>query len=272
MSGSPIKDPSARRRRNVPKRGEFKDAPGVGWQHGRKPRAPDGLMPDSLAAWHTWFASWYAAFWTPADIPALRLLIKLYDVVERGEVRHQGELRAWLDAYGITPKGQQDRRWKPPETDRGDRGHQAQGLQAPTASSRRWNDDRTEARDYEFETYQREDGKWAWRLVAPNGRVIATDAGQGFRDRTDAERSISLVRIAAGSKKLQDAGDKKWRKPEYEGEYPTLGWAVLDWTAAPTCPAPPMSASRSSSRWSRPNGCSSGSGCTRSPASSTTRC
>ena len=58
-------------------------------------------------------------------------------------------------------------------------------------------------RDYEFETYQREDGKWAWRLVAPNGRVIATDAGQGFRDRTDAERSISLVRVASGWRQLQ---------------------------------------------------------------------
>jgi hypothetical protein len=24
------------------------------------------------------------------------------------------ELRYWLDAYGVTPKGQQDRRWRPP--------------------------------------------------------------------------------------------------------------------------------------------------------------
>ncbi len=34
--------------------------------------------------------------------------------------------------------------------------------------------------------YQREDEKWAWRLVADNGRIIATDGGQGYEDEDDA--------------------------------------------------------------------------------------
>lgn len=34
--------------------------------------------------------------------------------------------------------------------------------------------------------YKREDGKWAWRLVASNGQIIATDGGQGYENRADA--------------------------------------------------------------------------------------
>lgn len=50
-----------------------------------------------------------------ADLPGLRVLVKLYDEVGRGEFVRAGELRLWMDTYGLTPKGQQDRRWKPPE-------------------------------------------------------------------------------------------------------------------------------------------------------------
>ena len=39
-----------------------------------------------------------------------------------------------------------------------------------------------------LEVYQRNDGKWAWRLLASNGRVIATDAGQGYERRGACER------------------------------------------------------------------------------------
>ena len=35
--------------------------------------------------------------------------------------------------------------------------------------------------------YKRTDGKWAWRLTADNGQIIATDAGQGYA-LTDAGR------------------------------------------------------------------------------------
>ena len=44
-----------------------------------------------------------------------------------------------------------------------------------------------------FETYERNDGLVDWRLKAGNAEVVATSHGQGFRDRSDAERSIRAV-------------------------------------------------------------------------------
>lgn len=38
--------------------------------------------------------------------------------------------------------------------------------------------------------YQRSDGKWAWRVVAANGQITATDGGQGFSRRIDAQRGL----------------------------------------------------------------------------------
>lgn len=100
--------------RDVPGRGENTAAAGVGWQHGEIPAPPDGLMPASTSAWATWMAAWFAAFWTVDDVPGLRQVIRLYDQVERGEFQRASELRLQMDTYGITPKGQQDRRWKAP--------------------------------------------------------------------------------------------------------------------------------------------------------------
>ncbi len=61
--------------------------------------------------------AWFAAHWTPDDVPGLRQVIRLYDQMERGEFQRAGELRLAMDTYGITPKGQQDRRWKRPEAE-----------------------------------------------------------------------------------------------------------------------------------------------------------
>jgi hypothetical protein len=72
-------------------------------------------MPASLTAWQTWMRSWVAAHWTPDDLPGLRALIRTYDQHERGEFQRGPELRLLMDTYGITPKGQQDRRWTRPE-------------------------------------------------------------------------------------------------------------------------------------------------------------
>ena len=104
-----------RARANVPERGEWKAAPGEGWQHWAVPPAPKGLMPASRTAWRTWMGCWFAAHWGPEDLPGLRQVIRLYDQVERGEFVRAPELRLQMDTYGITPKGQQDRRWKRPE-------------------------------------------------------------------------------------------------------------------------------------------------------------
>jgi hypothetical protein len=69
--------------------------------------------------WDGWFRSWWAANWTPDDLPALHFVIRLYDRVTRGDVKRAAELRQWMDGYGITPKGQQDRRWVKPLPPRG---------------------------------------------------------------------------------------------------------------------------------------------------------
>lgn len=106
----------ARRNKNdIPIRGEWEEAADVGWQYGDTPEPPDGLKDASVSAWETWFAAWFAAHWTPDDLPALRQLIRLYDQVERDEFQRAAELRLQMDTYGITPKGQQDRRWMKPK-------------------------------------------------------------------------------------------------------------------------------------------------------------
>ena len=119
MAGRGRAPKPAEQRRNAhkPGRGEWRPTESQGWQHGEIPPVPDGLMPASIEAWRTWFGSWFAAHWTPDDLPALRQLIRLYDQVERSEFQRAGELRLQMDTYGITPKGQQDRRWVRPESD-----------------------------------------------------------------------------------------------------------------------------------------------------------
>jgi hypothetical protein len=72
-------------------------------------------MPASNEAWATWMHSWFAVHWTPDDLPGLRQLVRTYDQVERNEFQRGPELRMLMDTYGITPKGQQDRRWQKPK-------------------------------------------------------------------------------------------------------------------------------------------------------------
>lgn len=87
-------------------------AEGDRYEH-ETPDPPTGLMPASVAAWETWFDSWFSWFWTPSDIPALRQVIRLYDQVEREQWQRASELRLQMEAFGITPKGQLERRWAP---------------------------------------------------------------------------------------------------------------------------------------------------------------
>lgn len=39
-----------------------------------------------------------------------------------------------------------------------------------------------------LEIYRRADGLFAWRLKARNGRIVATDGGQGYVRKIDARR------------------------------------------------------------------------------------
>jgi len=56
--------------------------------------------------------------------------------------------------------------------------------------------------------YTRSDGKWAWRLTADNGQIIATDGGQGYENEADARTMAD--RVLGGYYK--DA-EKKIRRP-----------------------------------------------------------
>lgn len=47
--------------------------------------------------------------------------------------------------------------------------------------------------------FQRADCKWAWRLVADNGQVVATDGGQGYENEQDARTMADRV-IGGGFK------------------------------------------------------------------------
>jgi len=113
MSGRGPAPDAQRIRRGAPARGEWRPASGEGWQH-PVPDAPAGISPAAAGVWTSWFASWWAANWSPDDLPTLRLVIRLWDRVNRGDIKRAAELRQWLDGYGITPKGRQDRRWTQP--------------------------------------------------------------------------------------------------------------------------------------------------------------
>lgn len=55
------------------------------------------------------------------------------------------------------------------------------------------------------EIYTRADGKYAFRVRATNGQVVATDGGQGYTAKADAEHT--LKKLLAG---------------EYDGEITTV--------------------------------------------------
>lgn len=58
----------------------------------------------------------------------------------------------------------------------------------------------------ELETYRREDGLYGWRLVSRNGRIVAVDGGQGFRDDHDAERGFEDASAAWAEVRARRSG------------------------------------------------------------------
>ena len=47
------------------------------------------------------------------------------------------------------------------------------------------------------EIYKRKDGKWAFRVKASNGQIVATDGGQGYADKKRA--SETLTKLLSGT-------------------------------------------------------------------------
>lgn len=81
-----------------------------GWQHGEIPPCPTGLSEYGQRAWGIWMNAWWAAFYTPDDLPGLELLALLYDKVML-DLIDVSKLMPLMDKYGITSKARQDLRW-----------------------------------------------------------------------------------------------------------------------------------------------------------------
>ena len=89
-----------RRRANEPERGEWQPTPGIGWQHGDIPPCP-ARSKAAVETWATWMGSGFASHWLPADMPTLRLVIKLWAHADSGKATgsERSELRQLMRAY-----------------------------------------------------------------------------------------------------------------------------------------------------------------------------
>lgn len=118
MPGPAPKKPEDRVRRN--KRAvEWTSPAGWGWQHGDVPELElTEPRAATVRAWDAWFASWWAAFWTPGDLPQLQLAAVLFDQVQAGAL-DVSKLTPVLDKLGITPKGRKDLLWTIPKEEPG---------------------------------------------------------------------------------------------------------------------------------------------------------
>lgn len=47
--------------------------------------------------------------------------------------------------------------------------------------------------DVLVEVFKRSDGKWGWHAIAENRQIVASDAGQGYENRSDAEDMMHRV-------------------------------------------------------------------------------
>lgn len=56
---------------------------------------------------------------------------------------------------------------------------------------------------WEFRVYEDRAGQFRWRLVAPNGQIIA-DSGEGYATRFNAHRAAENVRLRIGSAQIRD--------------------------------------------------------------------
>lgn len=129
MSGPAPSD--NRQRTNEPARGDWQPAPGVGWQHGPTPPCPVRGKA-AQETWETWFGAWFASNWDLTDLPNLRLAIKLWVICDSGKAKgtDRSAYMRLADDLGISRKGKQDRRWKPPTTT----GASSAGRAGPRAS------------------------------------------------------------------------------------------------------------------------------------------
>ncbi len=111
MSGPAPRDPGARRRRNVPARGEWVDL---------EPLSKPILDPlpeldgqewsaNTRLMWEAWRQDPVTAFWAPADLAFAIDTIMLHNVQSPSDA---AEIRLRMTALGLTPKGKRDLRYR----------------------------------------------------------------------------------------------------------------------------------------------------------------
>lgn len=58
-----------------------------------------------------------------------------------------------------------------------------------------------------FEVYQDRGGEWRWRLVVPNGNIIA-DSGEGYSSKQGAKRGIESVQRSVPNASVRVTGGR----------------------------------------------------------------
>jgi uncharacterized protein YegP (UPF0339 family) len=53
--------------------------------------------------------------------------------------------------------------------------------------------------------YKRHDGKYAFRVLASNGRIVATDGGQGYDDKAAAKETLAKLMEGGYSGPIEEA-------------------------------------------------------------------
>lgn len=122
--GPAPKDPSQRRNRSAPLRGEWVDL-----QPLESPVLPALADPHmwserSIVKWEAWRLDPVSALWTPADVSFARDTLWLYEMMKASTA---SEIRLREDALGLTPKGKRDLRWRAP----------SDPVAAPTSAARK---------------------------------------------------------------------------------------------------------------------------------------
>jgi len=116
MPGPVPKDPGARRRQNVPARGEWVDlvpleAPVLPVLPKRARNAK--WSERTLMAWDAWRMDPVTGQYGPADVQAALELAHVMEEYVRGREK-AAEVRLRMDGLGLSPKGKRDLRWRVP--------------------------------------------------------------------------------------------------------------------------------------------------------------
>jgi hypothetical protein len=109
--GPAPKDPSQRRNKSAPLRGEWVDLPPL-----EKPVLPDlPLLVEgewserTRLTWEAWRSDPVTAQWSPADVAHAIDTICLHNAMTPSSAN---EIRLRMDGLGLTPKGKRDLRWR----------------------------------------------------------------------------------------------------------------------------------------------------------------